>query len=105
MSARSGLATPSVGEIFALALALAAYARIEGSAQLRLLGDVPWGRHVALFYERKEDLLELCVPFLKAGLESTEVCVWVIAEPLTERDAWAALGAAVSPRDLGSIPG
>jgi DcmR-like sensory protein len=67
---------------------------------LRLLGDVPWGRHVALFYERKEDLLELCVPFLKAGLESTEVCVWVIAEPLTERDAWAALGAAVSPRDL-----
>ena len=66
LSARSGLATPSVGEIFALALALAAYARIEGPAQLRLLGDVPWGRHVALFYERKEDLLELCVPFLKA---------------------------------------
>ena len=53
-----------------------------------------------MFYERKEDLLELCVPFLKAGLESTEVYVWVIAEPLTERDAWAALGAAVSPRDL-----
>ena len=108
LSARSGLATPSVGEIFALALALAAYARIEGPTLvgrargpgLRLLGDVPWGRHVALFYERKEDLLELCVPFLKAGLESTEVCVWVIAEPLTERDAWAALGAAVSPRDL-----
>ena len=67
---------------------------------LRLLGDVPWGRHVALFYERKEDVLELCVPFLKAGLESTGVCIWVIAEPLTERDAWAALGAAVSPRDL-----
>src|SRR5437773_9462913 len=58
------------------------------------------GRHVALFYERKENLLELCVPFLKAGLERTEVCVWVIAEPLTERDAWAALGAAVSPHDL-----
>lgn len=26
------------------------------------------------------------------GLESNEVCVWVIAEPLIERDAWAALG-------------
>ena len=39
-------------------------------------------------------------PISQSGLESTEVCVWVIAEPLTERDAWAALGAAVSPRDL-----
>ena len=38
LSARSGLATPSVGEIFALALALAAYARIEGPAQLWLAG-------------------------------------------------------------------
>src|SRR3989442_2677151 len=63
---------------------------------LRILGDLPWGRHVALFYERKEDLLETCVPFLKAGLESNEVCAWVIAEPLTEKDAWAALREAVA---------
>jgi hypothetical protein len=67
---------------------------------LRLLGDVPWGRHVALFYERKDDLLAICVPFLKAGLEGNEVCVWVIAEPLTERDAWAALADAVSADNL-----
>ena len=66
---------------------------------LRLLGDVPWGRHAVFFYERKEDLVELSAPFLKAGLESNEVCVWVIAEPLTEKDAWAALGAAVPALD------
>jgi len=66
---------------------------------LRLLGDVPWGRHVAFFYEREEHLVEMCVPFLKAGLESNEVCVWVIPEPLTERDAWAALGDAVPALD------
>ncbi len=66
---------------------------------LRLLGDVPWGRHVAFFYETKEDLVEMCVPFLKAGLESNEVCVWVIAQPLTEKDAWAALGDAVPALD------
>jgi len=93
LAAGSGLGTPGVGEIFARGLALAADARIEGPAQLRLLGDGPWGRHVALFYERKEDLLELCVPCLKAGL---------VAEPLTERDAWAALGSPEGGARLGS---
>ena len=43
--------------------------------------------------------MELSAPFLKAGLESNEVCVWVIAEPLTEKDAWAALGDAVPALD------
>jgi hypothetical protein len=66
---------------------------------LRVLGDVPWGQHVAFFYERKEHLLELCVPFLKAGLESNEVCVWVIGPPLTENDAWAALSDGVGSLD------
>jgi hypothetical protein len=66
---------------------------------LRVLGDVPWGRHVALFYETTEDLLESCVPFLKAGLESNEMCLWLIAEPLTEKDARAALRRAVPALD------
>jgi hypothetical protein len=62
---------------------------------LQLLGDVPWGRHAAFFYERKEHLMEICVPFLKAGLESNELCVWVVGQPLTEEDAWAALRNAI----------
>ena len=66
---------------------------------LRLLGDVAWGLHVAFFYERKEDVLEISLAFLKAGLESDEVCVWVIAEPVTEQDAWEALGRSVPNLD------
>jgi hypothetical protein len=66
---------------------------------LAILGDVPWGRHVALFYETKADLLKTCVPFFKAGLESNEVCAWVIAEPLIERDAWGTLREAVPALD------
>ena len=62
---------------------------------LRILGDTPWGRHFALFYETKEDLLEICVPYLKAGLESNECCVWVISDLLTEKEARAALREAV----------
>jgi hypothetical protein len=45
----------------------------------------------AFFYASKEHLVEICVPFLKAGLESNELCVWVFGPPLTEKDAWAAL--------------
>jgi len=41
-------------------------------------------------------------PISQSGLESTEVCVWVIAEPLTERDAWAALGSPEGGARLGS---
>src|SRR5919201_647051 len=58
---------------------------------LKLLGDVPWGRHIALFYEKREDLAELCVPFLRAGLEDNEACIWVVSPPLTKKDADAAL--------------
>src|SRR5438105_14613339 len=58
------------------------YATVRGLMRktgLSLLGDVPRGRHVAFFYERKEDIVEMCVPFLQAGYESNERCAWRIA--------------------------
>jgi len=59
------------------------------------LGEMPWGTHFCLFYETKEDLLDTLVPYFKAGLEHNEYCVWVIADALTEADAWRALSQAV----------
>jgi hypothetical protein len=35
------------------------------------------------------------VPFFTAGLRDEECCIGVISEPLTEREAWEALGRAV----------
>ena len=49
-----------------------------------VVGDVPWGSHFFMFYETKEDLLDTLVPYFKAGLESGELCLWVVSEPLTE---------------------
>jgi C4-dicarboxylate-specific signal transduction histidine kinase len=60
-----------------------------------VVGDMPWGTHFCLFYETKEDLLETLVSYCKAGLESHEFCLWVVAEPLTEEDAKHALKGAV----------
>jgi len=56
-----------------------------------VVGDVPWGSHFFMFYETKEDLLDTLVPYFKAGLESGELCLWVVTEPLTEEEAWNAL--------------
>lgn len=37
---------------------------------------MPWGQHVSLFYETKEDLFEIVVPYLKTGLKSNDFCMW-----------------------------
>ena len=60
-----------------------------------LVGDVPWGTHFFMFYETKEDLLDAVVPYFKAGLESGELCLWLVSEPLTEQEARKALHDAV----------
>ncbi|MDB5865985.1 MAG: sensory transduction histidine kinase, partial [Betaproteobacteria bacterium] len=39
------------------------------------VGEVPWGTHLCLFYETREDLLDTLAPFFKAGLESGEFCM------------------------------
>jgi C4-dicarboxylate-specific signal transduction histidine kinase len=51
-----------------------------------VVGDVPWGTHFFLFHETKEDLVEACLPYFQAGLENRDLCIWAIAEPLTEEE-------------------
>jgi PAS domain S-box-containing protein len=64
-----------------------------------VVGDMPWGTHFCLFYETRADLLETLVSYCKAGLESQEFCLWVVAEPLTGEDARHALERAVPDLD------
>ncbi len=56
-----------------------------------IVGTVPWGMHLCQFYENKQDLLDILVPYFKAGLENNEFCMWVTAEPLDAEEARAAL--------------
>jgi DNA-binding CsgD family transcriptional regulator len=55
------------------------------------LGEVPWGTHVCLFYESKQDLLDTNVAYFKAGLESGEHGLWVISDPISLDEATDAL--------------
>jgi DNA-binding CsgD family transcriptional regulator len=58
---------------------------------VNVLGDMPWGSHVCMFYESKEDLLDTVGPYFKAGLESKEFCLWAPPQPLTPEEAGTAL--------------
>jgi PAS domain S-box-containing protein len=60
-----------------------------------------WGTHFCHFYETKQDLLDILIPYFKAGLESKEYCLWVVSdsEVITVEEAKRALAQAVP--DLG----
>ncbi|RJQ14694.1 MAG: PAS domain S-box protein [Nitrospiraceae bacterium] len=62
---------------------------------ISLIGDLPWGTHFCQFYQTKQDLLDILVPYFRAGLENNEFCVWVTSEPLSVEDAKRALKKAV----------
>jgi DNA-binding CsgD family transcriptional regulator len=51
------------------------------------MGDIPWGSHICVFYETKEDLLDTALSYFAAGLQSNEFCVWAISDPVTKKVA------------------
>jgi DNA-binding CsgD family transcriptional regulator len=64
---------------------------------LEAIGQIPWGSHFCIFYETKKDLLDIVVPFFKAGLQANEFCLWIVANSdlLTINEAKAVLYEAV----------
>jgi two-component system cell cycle sensor histidine kinase/response regulator CckA len=66
---------------------------------ISILGDAPWGTHFCQFYQTKQDLIEILVPYFKTGLENNEFCMWVTSEPLTVEEARAELQRAVKDLD------
>jgi PAS domain S-box-containing protein len=59
------------------------------------IGNLQWGSHLCQLYRTKEDLLDILVPYFKAGLENNEHCVWATPELLDVANAEAALKGAV----------
>jgi signal transduction histidine kinase len=56
-----------------------------------VIGKIPWGTHFCHFYQTKEDLLSIQVPFFKTGLKNNEYCIWITSEQTTIEDAINAL--------------
>ena len=53
--------------------------------------NIPWGTHLCLFHETREDLLNTMVPYFRAGLENKEFCLWILQPSVTRQDALEAL--------------
>ncbi|MDW5549885.1 PAS domain S-box protein [Methanosarcina sp.] len=62
--------------------------RISG---INIIEDVPWGIHFCQFCQTKEDLIDITVPYFKAGLENNEFCLWIVSELIDEDEAKEAL--------------
>ncbi len=66
---------------------------------INIIGKVRWGTHFCQFYQTKKDLVDILVPYFKAGLENNEFCFWVTSQPLEVEDATKALKKAVPDLD------
>ncbi|MBI5498608.1 MAG: response regulator [Deltaproteobacteria bacterium] len=56
---------------------------------------LPWGSHFCVFFASPQELLDVLVPFVRAGLGANELCCWEVRAPLTVEQAREALAAAV----------
>jgi len=65
-----------------------------------VIGDVQWGAHFCQFYQTKQDLIEILVPYFKAGLENNEFCIWITSEPLSKMEAEESLRQVVPDLNL-----
>ena len=65
-----------------------------------IIGDVPWGMHFCQFYQTKEDLMDIIIPYFKAGLENNEFCMWIVSQLSEVEEAKEALRTAVPDIDI-----
>ena len=65
----------------------------------KLVGSIPWGTHLCQFYETKQDLIDILVPYFAEGLRSNEFCMWVTSPPLEVEEAKKALKESVPNLD------
>src|SRR4030042_5283981 len=64
-----------------------------------VIGGVPWGTHFCQVYKTKQDLIDMLVPYFKAGLEDNEFCMWITSEPLVVAEAEEAMRKAMNGFD------
>jgi hypothetical protein len=52
-----------------------------------VLGGVKHGSHLCAFYETKDDLLDLVLPFFTGGAKRGDACVWMMPDSVSAEEA------------------
>ena len=55
------------------------------------VGNISWGTHFCQFYQTKQELMDVVIPYIAAGLENNEFCSWFLPDILTIEEAKKAL--------------
>ena len=58
---------------------------------IKVLGPVPWGTHICVFYDTGKDLVDILVPFFVTGLQNNELCIWFYADTSTGEEVAKAM--------------
>lgn len=61
---------------------------VTRNSGIDVIGRVNWGTHFCQFYNTKQDLMDIIIPYLKAGLENNEFCIWVASNPLEAKKSF-----------------
>lgn len=67
--------------------------------------QIPYGVHMCHFYDGRDELAAVLVPYFRAGLGSGERCMWITAAPLNAAEAKAELRAAGVDVEAGIAKG
>jgi DNA-binding CsgD family transcriptional regulator len=67
--------------------------------QVDAVAQMGWGSHLCLFYETKQELLDLVVPYLTEGIEANEFCLWAKPDSVTPWQAKTAFDAVTAKYD------
>jgi PAS domain S-box-containing protein len=54
---------------------------------ISVVGEAPWATHFCYFFDTKQDLLDILIPYFHSGLKANELCIWIVFDPLTRHDA------------------
>ncbi len=55
------------------------------------IGRIPWGSHMCMFCETKQDVLDAGCTYFAAARDGAEHCIWIVSRPLSVDEAMAAL--------------
>lgn len=56
-----------------------------------VIGNVPWGTHISQLYSSKDDFIEELAPYIKEGLLSNELCVWIYSQNVTYQEVYESI--------------
>lgn len=70
--------------------------RADRDLGIPVIGRVPWGTHLCLFYRTRPDLIGSLSRYFRSGLENNEFCMWITSRQAEVPEAAEAMRSAMA---------